>query len=459
MKAATPLLALLLSSTTWASADTPESATAGEGRWAIGFTTRLQSSPYIGEGLRTDFLPELYYQGEAFYLDGTRAGWRTSAWDGVTFDLFGEYRFGGYNGELTQEIPGMRRYGTLEAGATAAIDIPVGQLRLTVRADTLNRHGGHSVDAEWRGQWQGDKWRLEPFVAAEFENADVNQYYYGVDAQDATPERPAYTAGAATNFSVGADAWYRLGQAHLLGVSLAYTQLDSTIDASPLTDSGNRVDARFQYRYEFLNSPVAQTAAKAADNSWLKEGWEWRLAGGYWKDGNFIEMIYLNNMAVDTKNTAMVSGFLSKKISDEVWGLPIEAHATAGLVRHFEKGEQDNFNEYVIAIKGYFNQFPWSHIVETRVGFGYGFSYAAQVPWQESDSVLEKNENDSPTLQYLDYSWDVNVGDLFRTDAARHCYAGYSIHHRSGIFGKTDVYNRVNGGSNWNTFYLQCKIR
>lgn len=459
MKAATPLFALLLINTAWAAPDTADTTANHENRWAIGVTTRLQTSPYVGESLRTDFLPELFYQGESLYLDGTRGGWRTSAWDRVNFDVFAEYRFGGYNSELTQDIPGMRRLGTVEAGAEAAIDTALGELSLSLRADTLNRHSGHSVKAEWRGEWQQGQWRIEPFLAAEFESDEVNQYYYGVEGDESTAERPAYQAEAGTNFSLGADAWYRLGQAHLLGFSLAYTALDATVEASPLTDQGNRLDAKFQYRYEFLNSPIAQTAAKASENKWLQEGWQWRVAGGYWKDGNFIEMIYLNNMAVNTKDTAMVSGFLSKKISDEVWGLPIEAHATAGIVRHFEKGEQDNFNEYVVAIKGYYNQFPWSHIVETRVGFGYGFSYADEVPWQESDSVLEKNENDSPTLQYLDYSWDVNVGDLFRTDAAKHCYLGYSIHHRSGIFGKTDVYNRVNGGSNWNTFYLQCKVR
>ena len=228
MKAAAPLLALLGAAT--ASADLTQPT---QDRWAIGTSVRLQSSPYVGEGLRTDFLPELYYQGRAFYLDGTRAGWRTSAWDAVTLDAFAQYRFGGYNTELTSEIAGMRRYGTAEAGTSAKFATAAGQFLLEWRTDAFNRHGGQSLKGEWRGQWHSGNWRLEPYLFAEHESADVNNYYYGVEPDEALPDRPAYKPGAGTNLGLGTDAWYRAG-AHLLGFSLSYTALDEVIESSPI---------------------------------------------------------------------------------------------------------------------------------------------------------------------------------------------------------------------------------
>lgn len=432
---------------------------ATDGVWAAGLTTRVQTSPYIGETSRVDFLPELYYQGEQWYLAGTQAGWKSRTHEGFYVDAFARYRFGGYSEEQSKDLTGMQRFGTLEAGAQLVKNTELGEWRIGASADTLNRHQGWSASAEWRGNWQQGRWTLTPLLGIDYESADINDYYYGVRADEATAERSAYSADASTNLRLGLEAWTRFGSAHLLGLGLTHTRYGETVADSPITDGGQHTELRLNYRYEFINNPAAQTLHKAGESPWLEGEWEWRLAGGYWTDGNFIEMIYLNNMAVDTQNTAMVSGFLSKKISDEAWNLPVDVHLTGGLVRHFEKSGQDDFNEYVIALKGYFNDFPWSHIIETRVGFGYGFSYGEKVPWQETENVLEKNLNDSHMLQYLDYSWDLNVGDLFNNDAAKHCYVGYSIHHRSGIFGKTDVYNRVNGGSNWNTFYLQCKVR
>lgn len=432
---------------------------ATKGVWAAGLTTRLQTSPYISEDTRLDFLPEIYYTGEQWYLAGTQAGWQHEIDQGLYVDAFSRYRFGGYTEDLVSDLADMRRTGTVEAGAQLIKDTGIGQFRAGASHDLLNRHQGWSASLEWRTDWQWHNTTLTPILAIDHDSAEVNDYFYGVEAAEAQPGRPAYDAAASTQLRLGLESWTRLGKAHLLGLSLSHTRLDDTVADSPIVDANQRTELTFNYRYEFLNHPAAQAVNQAAESPWLEGEWEWRLAGGYWKDGNFIEMIYLNNMAVDTDNTAMVSAFLSKKISDEAWNLPIDVHVTGGLVRHFERGGQDDFNEYVVALKGYYTQFPWSHIVETRVGFGYGFSYGEQVPWQETENVLEKNLNDSRLLQYLDYSWDVNVGDLFNNKSAKHCYLGYSIHHRSGIFGQTDVYNRVNGGSNWNTFYLQCKMR
>ncbi|UTA47276.1 MipA/OmpV family protein [Simiduia sp. 21SJ11W-1] len=432
---------------------------ATQGVWATGFTTRLQASPYAGEDSRLDFLPEIYYTGEQWYLAGTEAGWLKEVDDGLYIDAFIRYRFGGYTEDQVSDLADMRRTGTLEGGVQVIKHTGFGELRLGAAHDLLNRHQGYSASLQWQKDWVFNNVTLTPIVAVEHDSAEVNTYFYGVKNSEAEPGRPAYEAGSSTRLRLGLESWARLGKAHLLGLSLSHTQLGRTVSDSPIVDGNQRTELTFNYRYEFLNNPASQAVNQAAESDWLKGEWEWRLAGGYWKDGNFIEMIYLNNMAVDTNDTAMVSAFLSKKISNEAWNLPIDVHLTGGLVRHFERGGQSDFNEYVVALKGYFNRFPWSHIIETRVGFGYGFSYGEQVPWQETENVLRKNLNDSRMLQYLDYSWDVNLGDLFNNESAKYCYGGYSIHHRSGIFGQTDVYNRVDGGSNWNTFYVQCKVR
>ena len=428
------------------------------GVWSMGITNRNYSAPYVGDGIRSDVMPEINYQGEQWYIDGSQAGWKSKVSDNVNIDAFSRYRFGAYSEKNSNQLEGMRRLGTLEAGAKLTVESGLGDLSLSASHDTLNRHQGWSSSLEWRGDWHSNSLRLEPFVALDYDSADVNDYFFGVKPTEAQADRPSYSPDGGFNYRLGVESWYRLSGPHLFGASVSHTIYQDSIKDSPIVDASGKTEVNLSYRYEFINNPAAQVVTKASESQWLKGDWEWRIAGGYIKDGNFIEMIYLNNMAVDTDDTAMVSAFLSKKITERTFDLPIQMHVTGGFVRHFEKDLQSDFNEYVFALKGYFNQFPWSHIVETRVGFGYGFSYGEKVPFQESESVMEDNINDSRLLQYLDYSWDINLGDLFKAPSAKNCYLGYSIHHRSGIFSKAEIYNNVDGGSNWNTFYLQCKV-
>ena len=64
----------------------------------------------------------------------------------------------------------------------------------------------------------------------------------------------------------------------------------------------------------------------------------------------------------------------------------------------------------------------------------------------------------SELMNYLDFSFDVNVGDLFRSERFSRLWLGYSIHHRSSIFESASQFGRIKGGSNYNTIYLQYDL-
>ena len=90
-----------------------------------------------------------------------------------------------------------------------------------------------------------------------------------------------------------------------------------------------------------------------------------------------------------------------------------------------------------------------------RVGFGEGGSYITDYLAHE---VIEENEQEpeDPTyakyLNYLDISFDVDLGKLFNSPVLKETYLGYTIKHRSGIFG---LINGVDGGSNYNTISIE----
>ena len=72
----------------------------------------------------------------------------------------------------------------------------------------------------------------------------------------------------------------------------------------------------------------------------------------------------------------------------------------------------------------------------------------------EATEMKEKGYEPSELLNYLDFSLDVNLGDIFG-EKLDQWWLGYSIHHRSAIFESSSRFGRIKGGSNYNSAYLQ----
>lgn len=105
--------------------------------------------------------------------------------------------------------------------------------------------------------------------------------------------------------------------------------------------------------------------------------------------------------------------------------------------------------------EGLYYGFPWSHRVKTRIGFGFGVSYAERVPYAEVQSQARRERNTSKVLNYLDPSIDVSLGDIFGSERWQELYFGFGVSHRSGIFGSAQMLGTVDGGSNYIYTYLE----
>ncbi len=85
-----------------------------------------------------------------------------------------------------------------------------------------------------------------------------------------------------------------------------------------------------------------------------------------------------------------------------------------------------------MAIKAYYT-FNWP--TKWRFGVAEGMSYIDNITYIEGTEMEEKGYTPSNLLNYLDFSLDVNVGDLFNQKDWENMWVGYSLHHRSAIFG------------------------
>jgi outer membrane protein len=253
---------------------------------------------------------------------------------------------------------------------------------------------------------------------------------------------------------------YRINQHHFFSWNVAFEHLSEEISISPVVEERTLIKTALAYRYEFNDSLVGGYDGKGGILDFLTNDnpWFWRIASGCYSDSSWNKIIR-GDINCDERGTGLSSILVGKQLSETFFGWPIEAWIDVGYIYHDEDGFQDNFAEYVLAFKAYFSKFPWSDIVETRFGLAEGISYAEKIPYFERINVENKNYSASHYLNYIDYSWDFSIGDLFRVKSLEYCYFGWSIHHRSGIFSTSAIYGNVSGGSNYNTLYVECQQR
>jgi len=147
------------------------------------------------------------------------------------------------------------------------------------------------------------------------------------------------------------------------------------------------------------------------------------------------------------------------RVGHNVGGLPFDFYMKGGLSYFnendviYQEEHHKDFLEVNIYIKVYLKLDFWKNRI--RVGVGEGVSLAQEVPVVELVDATNSDGTKDPTakfLNYLDISADFDIGRLIRVNALRDTYLGYTLKHRSGVFG---LFNGVHGGSNYNMITLE----
>ncbi len=186
---------------------------------------------------------------------------------------------------------------------------------------------------------------------------------------------------------------------------------------------------------------------------WFRDAWVGRVHYGAASDKTLGEITSGQVRDHDRNRVAGVS--IGRPIVEDFRDWPIDFEWRIEVVRFLEDGERD-ITGHKAYLKAYWKGFPWSRWVRTRLGFGEGISYAWRVLRVEREEARKHDRNTSRLLNYLDVSIDLNAGDLFRARRLDRCWLGFLIDHRSGAFGLIDIFGRANGGSNYNSGYLEC---
>lgn len=421
------VLLALLPSVSWSENQSRERAYAEE-TWGIGIGLRYADIPYVAEDQSvTDILPLLFYESEKVFIRGIEGGIKIFTHDDWQGNALLRYRFFDIPKEFQNDIQGGWDVGVQLKRSLG------GKWALRAELMTDGRHRSY-VDVGIETFLGDDFAGLWPYVGVRFKSADFNDHYYGLDRE---------SFGGGMDIRVGVEGRYHLAKNLYAIGKLGGYYLDRDARRSSL------VKDEFSWQafagIGFFNDPGTERKARLGNRPY------WRIAHGWATPSNIGEILRWDT-AEDPYNNTLTSLFYGHPLTDTLFGLPLDIYLTPGLVFHHNSEVQDRFYEYVVAIKAYYT-LKWP--VRLRFGAAEGLSYSSQITYIERKEMEDKGYRPSKLLNYLDFSVDVNVGDLFNSRSAKRLWFGYSIHHRSGIFESNSQFGRIKGGSNYNTLYLQ----
>ncbi|WP_275724341.1 MipA/OmpV family protein [Vibrio furnissii] len=411
-------------------------AAESEQQWGIAAVYRVASIPFdtpSNDQSVSTFVPMMFFENEHVFVRGLEGGVFLHRFDDDRLELnaLSRMRF--------IDVPAS--YQNAMEGDTADFG---GQLKYHID-DRWSVDTELMTDSELRfhanlrlnGYYEADDWEFRPSLTLRYKDADFNSAYF------------AFAESSSENIGAGVDAKLGIGTRYHV-VSNLY--LLGEISATRLDDNAYHSDAvneRYQgevyFGFGFFNDKSKPLRSSLNNKRYL------RIAHGWGTTSNIGEILSFNREN-DPNNNQMTSVFYGHPLTDELFGLPLDIYFTPGLVHHWHSDVQTSSTEYVAAIKAYYT-FDWP--TQWRFGVAEGMSYIDHITYIEKTEMDRKGYTASHLLNYLDFSFDVNVGDLFNQPTWKQVWLGYSLHHRSAIFEKSSQYGRIKGGSNYNTVYVQ----
>lgn len=186
--------------------------------------------------------------------------------------------------------------------------------------------------------------------------------------------------------------------------------------------------------------------------------WSWRVHWGYQVKHNIFPLAMSGFVEPSRKvpdTVPMQAGFtLGRKLRV---GERADVFARAAVYRHFEKPAQDQFNSYTLSIGAVIKTFDnFADTVKFRWGVAMGLSYAETLPAEEIEEFINRNTDYSRLLLYLEITMDYALDRIIRSKMFRNCFVGGILTHRSGVYGGSESFGGVAGGSDWAGIHLEC---
>ncbi|MCJ2376668.1 MipA/OmpV family protein [Vibrio sp. ZSDZ34] len=417
----------------------PMANAAQEAEWGIAAVWRTASIPFETNSEDTTvstFIPMMFFKNDYVFLDGTMAGAHLYKTDDKKIEFNAITRM--------RHIDVPKEEQNALGGDTADYGV---QVRYNID-DTWHFDSELMTDTDYRkhanfrlqGMLDFGDLELRPNVTLRYKDDSFNSHYYGSYGSNPQDINGAFDA------SLGVDARYHLvSNLYLLGATNIRALDNAAYQSAAVKD---RYEGEVFVGFGFFNE---KPKSKSAPRREIGNTPYVRVAHGWASPSDMGDILTFKGKR-DPYDNQVSSIFYGHPLTDELFGLPLDIYLSPGIAHHYKSEVQDAGTEFVALIKAYY-EFTWP--VQMRLGVGNGLSYIDNITYIEQQELDNKEKRPSHLMNYIDISYDINIGSLFRQDDLKELWLGYSLHHRSAIFEASSQFGRIKGGSNYSTVYLQ----
>lgn len=413
---------------------------------------RVEPSPYRGAGNRRDFIPMYMYEGDLVFLRSNSVGLKLGPSRERRLELFLRHRFEGTPVEdIPASLAGMaRREPGIDAGIGGSWGGSWGIAYAELLQDVSTASEGSELRLGYKYPWRRGRVLVRPYITLALRSSELNDYYYGVRPEERAPGRPAYEAQSGAAAELGVLATYQLEGRWRLLAGAALARMPDTAAGSPVVERGTYATLTLGALYDLSPQTDPWTSSRPLIV---------RAYYGESSDCDVVPIATLRCTSTHTQDKTDVAGIdFGRPFIDRLNGWPVDLAGFVGLIRHKEKGLQDDFWQINVYLKAYYYGFPWSARLRTRLGLGFGLAFAEEVPFAEKRDQALRGRGTSKLLQTLDPTLDFSLGDLLDRPRLRDTYLGVGVSHRSGIFGTSQLLRNVDGGSNYIYGYVESSF-
>lgn len=210
-----------------------------KGRLGIGVGAIGRSSPYRDSTSSVvKIIPAVTYIGERLQWFGPSLRYGIAGSGKLRLAAIAEYQLGAYEESDSVVLLGLGdREDTLVAGLGLQYEISEGfQLDLSYQHDVLDRIGGGLAKAQVSRRFPVGPVTLSPQATYNWVSSDMSNYDFGVVANAATVERPAYSMGSTTSLELGLGMSIELSEEWRIMINIAGEKLDSDVTSSPIVE-------------------------------------------------------------------------------------------------------------------------------------------------------------------------------------------------------------------------------
>jgi MipA family protein len=236
------------------------------GEWRVGANVAGGRNPFLGEDNSAVLIPMIAYKGERFYANlgnpglsyfsGSTnfggLGYSVLQDDDFSIDLVGRIRAMGLDPEDNDELEGLEdRDPGFDLGVTARWQSVVGELNAQLLADVSNTSKGEELILSYAYPLAYGRWHLRPEFGISWQSCDLGDYYFGVDADEATDRRAVYEVDSSVTPYAGIEFEYALDEKIDLLGGFGVGRLGNEISDSPIVDKANLAGGYLGLSYTF----------------------------------------------------------------------------------------------------------------------------------------------------------------------------------------------------------------